>query len=113
MQLHFTMRLFFLALYCLIILRSRRGFSFGSLLFDYPASYAGGMPCGAPKDREEGAAAPSSLSSGLQPSILLGDDLAAAVDRDFVWLNSGAIVTRQFSVGFWCFVFGLGLFAFQ
>ena len=39
--------------------------------------------------------------------------MAAAVDRDIVSLYPVQTVCRHFDVVFGCFVFGLGLFAFQ
>ena len=39
--------------------------------------------------------------------------MAAAVDRDIVSLYPVQTVHRHFDVSFGCFVFGLGLFAFQ
>ena len=60
---------------------------------------------------------PSPPSSGLHlltpGNPLRRGILAAAVDRDIVSLYPVQTVCRHFDVVFGCFVFGLGLFAFQ
>ena len=82
------------------------------------------MPCGAPKDEGDGLCGAPLLHgttlawfSGLH-LLTPGDPLrrgitAAAVDRDIGSLYPVQIFNPHFDVSIWCFVFGLGLFAFQ
>ena len=82
------------------------------------------LPCGAPKDEGEGLCGAPLLHgttlawfSGLH-LLTPGNPLrrgisAAAVDRDLVSLYPVQIFNPHFDVSFWCFVFGLGLLAFQ
>ena len=76
------------------------------------------LPCGAPEDEEEGLCGallphPLDSTSSTRGYPLRRGILAAAVDRDIGSLYPVRVDHPHFDELIGCFVFGLGLFAFQ